>query len=1084
MPKQAKTEDQLRKEIAQLQHQLAALKNVLKSGTDSAASHDESQQWASSHHALKESLVNQAIQYQSLFDHTNDAVFFIDMEGRHINVNQQAADLLGYTREELIGMNMTRVIVPEQQQQSREAKRRLLAGEILPVYQRRAIKKDGSQVTVEISAALIRDLKGEPLFIQSMVRDISQRVQVEAALRESEIYFRTLFEYAGDAIFIEDESDQILDANLQACRLLGYTRDELLQLTVADLQAPQVRGEVGKIVTGELENYGDRPFEKMDIHKDGTQIPVEVTTVKLKNGAHGQVMSIVRDISERKKAERERRVLEDKFTKAFHTSPDSININRLSDGLYIDVNHGFSELTGYSAQDVRGKTSLEIDIWADPEDRKRLLAGLREGGKVTNLEAKFRLKDGSIITGLMSASLIEVDGERCILSVTRDITERITAQREIQQHQQRFEAIFRSMKDSILVHPLQEGQFLPFIEVNQTACERYGYTREEFLTLTVADISMDEHGRLHQAVRQLREEQQIRFETEHVTKTGESFPVEINSNIVEQFGQPVILSVVRDISERKQAEEAIRQNAEELARLYRASSALLSTAVPDLSRLARAIVESVRLEFEHTNCSLILVEPGETQLKRIAAAGDYAETVWQGELSLRGAGLVPQAIAAGRIINEPDVLSNPDYKANWPEARSEMAVPLIIESFVIGVLDVQSANAHAFSENDERIMALFAERAALALQNARLFEEGKRRLERLSSLRSIDQAITGNLDLRLTLNIVVTQLMQQLGVDAVCILLYQSDLQQLQFITGEGFHTDAMRYARLRLGEGYAGKAALERRMVHISDLTKQEYGFDRAPSFKKEGFVEYYGLPLTSKGKVIGVLELFNRSSIQVDSEWLTFLDTLAGQAAIAIDNIELFSKLQQTNIELVHAYDTTIEGWAKALELRDMETKDHSSRVLELTMRMAREMGFNEQDQMHIRRGALLHDIGKISVPDQILQKPGPLTADEWKVMKLHPVAAYQLLSPIQYLKPALDIPYCHHERWDGSGYPRGLQGVAIPLAARVFAVVDVWDALSSDRPYRKAWPQHKILDYIRDQSGKQFDPEVVALFLRLVG
>ena len=578
-------------------------------------------------------------------------------------------------------------------------------------------------------------------------------------------------------------------------------------------------------------------------------------------------------------------------------------------------------------------------------------------------------------------------------------------------------------------------------------------------------------------------ERQVTYEMVHINKKGETFPVEINSNLVEQFGQPVILSVVRDISERKQAEEEIKRNTEELARLYRASSVLLPTAVPDVSRLAQSIVDSVRSEFEHANCSLILIESGETNLRRVAAAGEYVNVVWQGDLSLNGVGLVPKAILEKRIFNEPDVLSNPVYKPNWPDARSEMVVPLIIENYVIGVLDVQSNTPNAFSENDERIMSLFAERAALAVQNARLFGDAKRRLERLTSLRNIDLAITGNMDLGLTLNIVVTQIMQQLEVDAVCIFLYNPDLQQLHFTAGDGFRTDVMHYTRFRLGEGYAGKVALERQMIHLADLSYPEDGFSTPAHFKKEGFSEYYGLPLISKGKVIGVLEVFNRSQQRADAEWLAFLDTLAGQTAIAIDNIELFSKLQQTNVELVHAYDTTIEGWAKALELRDMETKDHSNRVLELTLTMAREVGFNEQDQTHIRRGALLHDIGKIGVPDQILQKPGPLTKEEWVIMKLHPLAAYQLLSPIQYLKPAIDIPYCHHECWDGSGYPRGLEGTAIPLAARIFAVVDVWDALGSDRPYRKAWPQEKILVYIKDQAGKQFDPEVVGLFLRVM-
>jgi HD-GYP domain-containing protein (c-di-GMP phosphodiesterase class II) len=494
-------------------------------------------------------------------------------------------------------------------------------------------------------------------------------------------------------------------------------------------------------------------------------------------------------------------------------------------------------------------------------------------------------------------------------------------------------------------------------------------------------------------------------------------------------------------------------------------------------------VDSVHSEFEHANCSLILIEPGQIYLKRVAAVGEYVQAVKQGDLTLHGAGLVPKAITEKRIINEPDVLNNPAYKPNWPDARSEMVIPLVIENHVIGVLDVQSNNPNAFSKDDERIMALFAERAAMAVQNARLFGDAKRRLERLTSLRQIDQAITGNMDLSLTLNIVVNQIMEQLAVDAVSILLYKSELQQLRYITGDGFRTDALKTTKLRLGEGYAGKAALERRLIHVTNLENTGSKFKDLNPLLEEGFIEYYGIPLISKGKVIGVLEIFNRSSLPTDGEWLGFLDTLAGQAAIAIDNIEMFSKLQQTNVELVHAYDTTIEGWAKALELRDMETKDHSNRVLELTLIMAEEFGFNEQDLMHIRRGALLHDIGKIGVPDEILQKPGPLTDEEWEIMKLHPTAAFQLLSPIQYLQPAMDIPYCHHERWDGSGYPRGLKGVVIPLAARIFAVVDVWDALSSDRPYRKAWPQEKILNYIKDESGKQFDPEVVALFLKII-
>ncbi|MEA2575140.1 MAG: hypothetical protein QOH93_2438, partial [Chloroflexia bacterium] len=180
--------------------------------------------------------------------------------------------------------------------------------------------------------------------------------------------------------------------------------------------------------------------------------------------------------------------------------------------------------------------------------------------------------------------------------------------------------------------------------------------------------------------------------------------------------------------------------------------------------------------------------------------------------------------------------------------------------------------------------------------------------------------------------------------------------------------------------------------------------------------------------------------------------------------------------------AYEATLEGWSHALDLRDKETEGHTQRVTEMTVRLAQELGAPEADVVQIQRGALLHDIGKMGIPDSILLKPGPLTEEEWEIMRKHPVYAYELLSPISFLRPALDIPYCHHEKWDGTGYPLGLKGEQIPLAARIFAVVDVYDALSSDRPYRKSWPQDKVLAHIRELSGTHFDPRIVEAFLLL--
>jgi putative nucleotidyltransferase with HDIG domain len=195
------------------------------------------------------------------------------------------------------------------------------------------------------------------------------------------------------------------------------------------------------------------------------------------------------------------------------------------------------------------------------------------------------------------------------------------------------------------------------------------------------------------------------------------------------------------------------------------------------------------------------------------------------------------------------------------------------------------------------------------------------------------------------------------------------------------------------------------------------------------------------------------------------------------------MISELDRSNQELLEAYDSSLEGWSRALELRDYDTDDHSRRVVEMTMRLADELGIDESEKIHVRRGALLHDIGKMGVPDNILLKPGPLTEEEWAIMRKHPVYAYNMLKSIRYLRLAIDIPYCHHERWDGSGYPNGLRGEEIPLPARIFSVVDVWDALTSNRPYRKAWPIQKALEYIQAEKDHQFDPMVVDALVKIL-
>jgi hypothetical protein len=330
--------------------------------------------------------------------------------------------------------------------------------------------------------------------------------------------------------------------------------------------------------------------------------------------------------------------------------------------------------------------------------------------------------------------------------------------------------------------------------------------------------------------------------------------------------------------------------------------------------------------------------------------------------------------------------------------------------------------------------------------------------------------------------VLLEQVTIQLGVDAADILLDNRQTGMLDFAAGRGFRTSALQNTHLRPGEGFAGRAAIERRTVSVPDLRKSGEAFADSPLLAGEGFVTYFAVPLVAKGRVCGVLEIFHRATLTPDQQWSDFMNTLAGQAAIAIDNIGLFEELQRSHQNMSIACDTTLEGWSRALELRDIETHGHSQRVTSTTLRLARAMGMSDDDLIHVRRGALLHDVGKMGIPDSILHKPGPLTEDEWEIMRLHPVHAFKALMPIGFLRPAIDIPYCHHEKWDGSGYPRGLKGEQIPLAARVFAIVDVWDALQSDRPYRKAWPKEQALNHICSEAGSHFDPAVVETFMRI--
>ncbi len=356
-------------------------------------------------------------------------------------------------------------------------------------------------------------------------------------------------------------------------------------------------------------------------------------------------------------------------------------------------------------------------------------------------------------------------------------------------------------------------------------------------------------------------------------------------------------------------------------------------------------------------------------------------------------------------------------------------------------------------------------------------------LENMSALRAIGVAINASMDLPLTLNILLDQVHSKLNVDACRILLFNPHTRSLEHTAERGLKASPNRMFTMDAGTNDLALKAVQTRKLIVEDITVNSAPNKYLQQLKEQGFACYIGSPLLSKGNIKGVLELYNRIPFPMEPEWMDFLEAMTSQAAIALDNATMFLGLQKANLDLTLAYDATIEGWAKALELKDGNTEGHSKRVTQLTLDLAIQFGIQDEELIHVRRGALLHDIGKMGIPDGILNKAGPLSPDEWLLMKMHPTYAYNMLKNVTYLAPALDIPYSHHEKWDGSGYPQGLKGIRIPITARIFAVIDVWDALTSDRPYRKAWSQENTLQYIKDNAGIHFDPDIVDAFINMI-
>ncbi|MDP1544649.1 MAG: PAS domain S-box protein [Anaerolineales bacterium] len=876
---------------------------------------------------------------------------------------------------------------------------------------------------------------------------------LELSLRDSEMRYRRLFEAAQDGILILDaKTGMIEDVNPYLIKMLGYSREEFVEKRLWEVSAfrdIQASKEAFEILQDRAYiRYEDLPL----ITKDGKLIQVEFVSNVYLAGDEKVIQCNIRDNTEHKRIIAALQANEKKYRDLINQSPDGYFIIELS-GNILFVNKAMCKELEFSEEEF-----LSMNIWEIiPEQyldqyRERLTKILT--GESLKEAAEYEVcgkNGGTHYVEVLSAPRYSGRDIIGFQGIARDITARKRTEEALRVSEHRFKMASWATKDVIWERNFSANT----ISWNDSMQKLFHYTAGE-IEPTVDwwqdHIHPAERVMVMASIQAAIVQEENFWSKEYRFRLPDGSYADVFDRgyiSYNEQGQPLqFIGAMVDVTEQKQAEKALRSSEEKYRTLVMHLPTVIYTNPLDDAG------------------STLYVSP------QIESLLGYTPQEWLANPKLWSKAVHPE--------DRPEVLKQTSL-ANKSKEPFEMNYRMTARDGRLVWVHDRLTLVNDLEGKPQYWQGIMLDITASKQAEGKIQQQ----IERLAVLNEIDRAIAFSFDPHLSLEILLTHIITYLNVDAADILVFNPDLQLLEYFAGRGFRTNALELVYpLGFGENFAGRIAFERNAIHIPDLTAKDDNPRLAQALKNEKFTSYYGIPLISKGKLKGVLEVFHRATLEPDRDRLEFLHTLAGQAAIAIENFMLFDGLQRSNSELMLAYETTLEGWSRALDLRDKETEGHTQRVTEMTVKLARSFGLNEAELLNVRRGGLLHDIGKMGVPDHILLKPGELTKEEWQLMRMHPVYAYDLLSHIAYLKEALDIPYCHHEKWDGSGYPRGLKGEQIPLTARIFAVVDVWDALTSDRPYRAAWTEEKALEYIRASAGAHFDPQVVAAFMQVNG
>jgi PAS domain S-box-containing protein len=1083
-------------------------------------------------HVTKKDTLNPTLRRQNSLKEALSFYAGINEQGAIQFVSPAIAHVLGYKFEELIGRSITEFIQPDdlpvtsllldysgkQPQQIQSATLHLMG-------------KDGQWHVFEAYFEKLPVNSGNIQVIISLAENNTGGSADDNELIKNAEFYRIITENMKDTIWLMDMDLKTIFISPSVSYQRGFTLEEIQQSSLEQQLTPSSLAVVLQAVADEFtpENLArkdhaiSRTLELEFFRKDGTTFWSE-NTISLVRDIKGDPVGILcagRDISESKLAESAVKESEEKYRTLFENIPDGMY--RVSpEGKILVANQTLIHMLGFQSKAEMIKSSAASDFFVPRADRLAWREKLERYGFLRNYELTLERKDGTKLYALDNVHVVR-DKHGITLYYEGTLTD-IT---ELKQREHELEAIVNV--STALRTAQTRSEMLPVILAQAT--KLLNATDSMIWLVDPTSNEMVCEYALGQASRMIGVH--MSSDTGVIAKiisTGAPYlniekspelPVMMQENRKELLhslaGVPLtaydhvlgalvinsltlltnedmrLLTVIADISanaiNRTTLHEQTLHRSEQLVNVNAFSRSFAETLeVPEIfDRLHHAIeqlwpeVNTIRLfEFDSDLklMNAVFVSEDEKELPPESLPPSTLDP--KGEDALSQAILVQKPIFTSRPARELDLAKAQRID---PTPQSILSVPMLARGNVIGIIQVESRGKNRYTQEDAGFMSVLANTAAVAIENANLFNETKQRLEQVQALHEIESTINSNLDLQVIFNVVLSQTLILLQTDVASVYLLNSQTNMLELVASKGLPFYKTEIPQLRVNETLAGRSVIERRTIRIPDLEKSSLQNLLPKTYASEHFISYYAVPLIAKGQVKGVLELFYRVLFIPQAEWEGFLDTLTAQMATAIDNITLFESLQHSNMELALAYDTTLEGWLRAMDLRDKETEGHTTRVTEMTVQLARMMGFSETELVHVRRGAMLHDIGKIGIPDSILLKPGPLTPEERKQIEKHPQFAYDLLSPIAYLQSSLEIPYCHHERWDGSGYPRHLRSEAIPLIARIFAVVDVWDALTSDRPYRKAWTEEKTLEYIREQTGKHFDPAIVEAFMKFL-